>query len=219
MKASLDTNVIIHLYEANYQHILFDSFEEIYVYEFIRTQEMNKHASRNTISLFDADVDSNKIIIVNEEYFKSIGMNNVFLQHVKDLKILYEPSDLGEIFAIALAKTIGCFCIVTDDIKVRGPHYTLMIQPDSDVIPFAFFEILFMCFLESKMTEKEVISAFETISNTSDLNWSIKAKLNFFVRRFWEDVYSDREKVWMCEYCKTNNIEQTKIQKLYKHIK
>jgi hypothetical protein len=36
MEASLDTNVIIHLYKANLQSVLFYRFGKLKVYEFIR---------------------------------------------------------------------------------------------------------------------------------------------------------------------------------------
>lgn len=52
MEASLDTNVIIHLYNANYQNILFNRFNKIKVYEFIRYHEMENHASKEVIDLF-----------------------------------------------------------------------------------------------------------------------------------------------------------------------
>ena len=44
MRASLDTNVIIHLYKAGFQELLFTRFEKLMVYEFIRSQELNTHA-------------------------------------------------------------------------------------------------------------------------------------------------------------------------------
>ena len=40
MDASLDTNVIIHLYKANLQDVLFNRFEKLKIYEFIRNQEL-----------------------------------------------------------------------------------------------------------------------------------------------------------------------------------
>lgn len=46
-----------------------------------------------------------------------------------------------------MAKTLGCISLVTDDIKERGPHYTLMRIPDSDVMPFAFYELLFLDYI------------------------------------------------------------------------
>ncbi len=44
MEASLDTNVIIHLYKAGFQSVLFRRFHKLKVYEFIRTKEMVNHA-------------------------------------------------------------------------------------------------------------------------------------------------------------------------------
>jgi hypothetical protein len=61
MEASLDTNVIIHLYKANFQAILFNRFEKLKVYEFIRNLEMVNHATPEIIALFDQDVESGKI--------------------------------------------------------------------------------------------------------------------------------------------------------------
>ena len=44
MRASLDTNVIIHLYQANQEHILFDFFEDgVIIYEQIRNVELQNH--------------------------------------------------------------------------------------------------------------------------------------------------------------------------------
>ena len=34
MKATLDTNVIIHLYDAGLEEVLHSSFDKIYVYEY-----------------------------------------------------------------------------------------------------------------------------------------------------------------------------------------
>lgn len=109
MDASLDTNVIIHLYKANFQAILFNRFKKLKVYEFIRYQEMERHATTEIIDLFDKDVKAGNIELISDAYLKDIGMYNVFQQHVKDIKILFESSDLGEVFAIATAKTLRLY--------------------------------------------------------------------------------------------------------------
>jgi hypothetical protein len=67
---------------------------------------------------------------------------------LKDNRILYDGSDLGEVYAMSMAMTLGCISLVTDDIKERGPHYTLLRVPDSDGMPFDFYELLFLDFLE-----------------------------------------------------------------------
>lgn len=45
MRASLDTNVIIHFYRANLQNILIDFFGSgVFIYEPIRKIELENHA-------------------------------------------------------------------------------------------------------------------------------------------------------------------------------
>lgn len=97
MEASLDRNVIIHLYNANYQPILFSRFEKLKVYEFIRYYEMENHATKEVIDLFNKDVGLGRMEMITNEYLKSIGMHNVFKEHVNDIRILYNDGDLGEV--------------------------------------------------------------------------------------------------------------------------
>lgn len=219
MEASLDTNVIIHLYKANLQSVLFNRFQKMKVYEFIRNQEMENHAESEIIDLFDKDVESGMIELITDKYLKSIKMYPVFLQHVKDHRILFDGGDLGEVYAIAMAKTLGCNCLVTDDIKERGPHYTLMRVPDSEVIPFAFFEILFLDFLDGRISENELCKAFGTVCSLSGLVWDIQSKLKGFMKRFWTDPFSESEKAWMNGFCREKAIDaKVRFQKLSNYL-
>ncbi len=219
MEASLDTNVIIHLYKAGYQTILFRRFEKLKVYDYIRYHEMDNHADPEIIGQFDKDVEIGKIELITDEYLREIGMFIVFQQHVKDIRILFDGGDLGEVYAIVIAKTLGCISLVTDDIKPRGPHYTLMRIPDSDVMPFAFYEILFLDYLEEEITEKKFLDCYNTICELSDLSWNCSSKLKGFIRRFWTSPYSDSEKEWMKNFCNDKNINaKQKLQKLSTYI-
>ena len=219
MEASLDTNVIIHLYKANFQTILFNRFEKLKVYEFIRYHEMENHATPEIIEQFDKDVDDGKIELITDDYIKNIGMYNVFQYHVKDIKILFEGGDLGEVYAIAMAKTLGCISLVTDDIKERGPHYVLMRIPDSDVMPFAFYEILFLDYLESVITEEKLLNCFNVISDFSELRMNCSSKLKAFIRRFWTDPYSESERDWMRSFCADSNINvKERLQRLNTYL-
>lgn len=220
MEASLDTNVIIHLYMANLQSVLFNRFEKLRVYEFIRNHEMKNHAKPEIIDLFDKDVEAGRIEIITNEFLRSIGMYQVFLRHVKDFRILFEGGDLGEVYAIAMAKTLGCICIITDDIKERGPHYTLMRIPDSEVIPFAFFEVLLLDYLERKITEKDLMDSYNCICELSGLTWNFQSKLKGFIRRFWSDPYTKSEKSWMNGFCKEKGINaKERMQELLNYIR
>ncbi len=215
MNASLDTNVIIHLYKAGLQNILFQRFDNVYVYEFIRSMEMVNHASADIIEQFDKDVVLNNIQLVTNGYLKAIGMYPIFLSHVKDQRSLYQGGDLGEVYAISMAKTIGCICLVTDDIKEYGPHYTLMRTPDSDVIPFAFFELFLLDYLENKCTEDELLKNFESICKSADISWNFESKVRGFLKRFYKDPYTNTEKEWMEMFCERNCID---IKKQFKRL-
>lgn len=220
MDASLDTNVIIHLYNANYQYILFNRFENVKVYEFIRNHEMENHAPPEVIKLFDNDVQAGKIELITYDYLKSISMHNVFNDHVRTLNILFEKGDLGEVYAISMAKTLGCISLVTNDIKEHGPHYMLMRIPDSDIIPLAFYEILFLNYMEGLITEEELSEQFDTICKVSSLKMNFSSKLKIFIRRFWASPYTESEKLWMNTFCSTNNINsKQRMQKLSEYLR
>jgi hypothetical protein len=218
MEASLDTNVIIHLYKASFQGILFSRFKKVKVHEFIRYHEMNNHADKGTIALFDHDVEQGKIQVITDAYLRQIGMYQIFQQHVKEFRILFAGGDLGEVYAISLAKTLGCISLVTDDIKERGPHYTLMRIPDSDIMPLAFYELLFLDFLEQRITEEKLVECFRAICNFSQLKMNCIAKLKEFIRRFWLSPYNSTEKEWMKSFCSgrgINSKERMRILSAY----
>ena len=66
MRASLDTNVIIHFYRANLQNILFEFFEDgVFIYEQIRNIELENHA-KDMLDVIDADIESGKIEVYTE---------------------------------------------------------------------------------------------------------------------------------------------------------
>lgn len=55
LRASLDTNAIIHFYKAGLQDILFDFFDEgVFIYEQIRKIELE---NRGQDVLFQVDID------------------------------------------------------------------------------------------------------------------------------------------------------------------
>jgi predicted nucleic acid-binding protein len=219
MNASLDTNVIIHLYCTNLQSLLFDRFEKIQVHEFISNHELHNHASSEVLDKFEKDVGQNRIEIITDQYLKTIGMYNVFQQHVKEFQILFESGDLGEVYAIAIAKTLGAITLVTDDIKERGPHYTLMRIPDSDVMPLSFYELLFLDYLQGRISEVQALDNFNAVCSAAQLEMDCCSKLKIFIRRFWTSPYSDSEKEWMRKFCCENGINaREKLMKISTYL-
>lgn len=217
MKASLDTNVIIHLYRANMQNILFDVFEEgIYVYEQIRNIELEHHGA-TVLQAVDSDIQAGKIKLYTNEILKKQGVYRMFENNVKDNRLLYGTGDLGEVYAISLAQTLGVYSLVTDDTKQGGPYMSLM-QLNYDVKPFTFADILILRYLLGFADAQQSIKAFNIINEASDLNWSFKSQLVKFIKRFIADPFKVEEKNWFEEWAMENNINSMAKFKILRDI-
>ena len=84
MRASLDTNVIIHLYKAGLQSVLFDVFDEgVFIYEQIRSVELENHG-QDVLEDVDADIESGKISSPQIGQFSSFVSILQFLHHTKN---------------------------------------------------------------------------------------------------------------------------------------
>lgn len=104
MKASLDTNVIIHLYKAGLQSVLFDVFDEgVFIYEQIRSVELENHG-QDVLEDVDADIASGKIEIYTDKRLKDLAVYKIFENNFKENRLLYGIGDLGEVYAISLAQ-------------------------------------------------------------------------------------------------------------------
>lgn len=205
MKASLDTNVIIHLYRAGLQGILFDIFKDgVFIYEQIRYVELENHG-KDVIPDIDKDIDDGKIELYTDAKLKEQGVYKVFEYNVKDNRLLYNPGDMGEVYAISLAQTIGAYSLVTDDTKQGGPYMSLL-QLEYDVMPFNFADILILRYLFGVTNEAQTISDFNLINETSDLKWTFRAQVKKFVKRFITEPYKDEDKQWIEQVAKDKNI-------------
>lgn len=206
MRASLDTNVIIHLYQANKQKILFDIFKDgIFIYEQIRNVELEHHG-KSVLKTVDADIAAGKIELYTNEKLKEQGVYRMFETNVKENRLLYGSGDLGEVYAISLSQTIGAYSLVTDDTKQGGPYMSLM-QLDYDVKPFTFADIMILRYLLGIVDEQQTVADFNAVNEVSNLNWSFRSQLKKFIKRFVADPYKAEEKEWFEELIKVNNIK------------
>ena len=193
MRASLDTNVIIHFYRAKLEHILFDFFEDgVVIYEQIRNIELEHHG-QDILTKVDEDIALGRLELYTNEKLKSQSIFTLFEYNVKENKLLYGQGDLGEVYAISLAQTIGAYSLVTDDTKQGGPYLSLL-QLEYDVMPFTFADILILRYLLGVVDENQTVTDFNIINLTSNLNWSLKSQLTKFIKRFWKEPYKDEEK-------------------------
>lgn len=78
MRASLDTNAIIHFYKAGLQNILFEFFDEgVFIYEQIRNIELNNHG-RDILEAVDSDIRAGKIVLYTDEQLKKQAVFKIF---------------------------------------------------------------------------------------------------------------------------------------------
>lgn len=216
MRASLDTNVIIHFYKADLQNILFDFFDEgVFIYEQIRNVELENHG-QDVITRVDSDIASGKIELYTDQKLRELQVYKIFEHTVTENRNLYGTGDLGEVYAISLAQTLGAYSLVTDDTKQGGPYMSLL-QFEDDIMPFTFADVLILRYLIGTVDENQTVIDFNLINNSSDLNWSFRSQVKKFIIRFIKAPYRSEDTNWIRELSETYSFNiKTKLTALSK---
>ena len=129
---------------------------------------------------------------------------------------MYGTGDLGEVYAISLAQTLGAYSLVTNDTKQGGPYMSLL-QFEDDIMPFTFADVLILRYLLGTVDENQTINDFNSINVASNLNWSFKSQLIKFIKRFFKDPYRNEDTEWIKKLTVENNINiKQKFQMLRK---
>ena len=205
MRASLDTNVIIHFYKAGLQDILFSFFDEgLFIYEQIRNVELENHG-QDVLNQVDADIADGKMELYTNQRLRNLQVYKIFEHNVSENRNLYGTGDLGEVYAISLAQTLGAYSLVTNDTKQGGPYMSLL-QFEDDIMPFTFADVLILRYLIGTVDENQTLKDFNSINTSSNLNWSFKSQVIKFVKRFFKDPYRDEDIVWIKKLAAENNI-------------
>lgn len=205
MRASLDTNVIIHFYKAGLQDILFKFFDDgVFIYEQIRDVELENHG-QDVLDRVDSDIAAGKIELYTNQKLRELQVYKIFEHNVNENKNLYGIGDLGEVYAISLAQTLGAYSLVTDDTKQGGPYMSLL-QFEDDIMPFTFADVLILRYLVGMVDENQTVKDFNSINSSSDLNWSFKSQVTKFVKRFFKDPYRDEDSTWIKKLASNNNV-------------
>lgn len=206
MKASLDTNAIIHFYKADLQKILFDFFDEgVFIYEQIRNIELENHG-QDVLNKVDADIVSGKIEKYTDQKLKEQAVYKIFQNNFNENRKLYGTGDLGEVYAISLAQTLGAYSLVTDDIKQGGPYMSLL-QFEDDIMPFTFADVLILRYLVGMADEYQTVKDFDAVNDASDLKWAFRSQLTKFIKRFLKAPYREEDVMWIEKLAKDKGIE------------
>lgn len=182
MNASLDTNTIIHFYRAGCQNILFGYFDSIYICDQVYLIELKNHG-QDILPNVNLDIQAGKLELFSQEKMAREGIFQIFEGHAKVQEMMYNVGDKGEAHAIALAKTLGTCCLVTDDTKYKGPYQSLL-QFEDEVVPFTFAEVIFLYYIFGTIDASQAILYFDKVNTTSKMNWDIETQLKNFLKRF-----------------------------------
>lgn len=218
MDASLDTDIVIHLYKSGKKELLYSSFDKLYIYDFLLEKEMQKK-SISVYEEFKKDVEVGIVKVITNKELIYMGIKGLFEEYKESNKYLF---DQGELQAVALAKAMGIAAFVSDDTKDFGPHQFLVKELIEGVIPFAFYELLFIKFLNSQITLEELHSSFQQVnkSSMSEFPMSFKRKLSEVLKRFSTKYVTERDKKWISDYCNKREINlNDKMLKLRDYLK
>lgn len=213
MDVSLDTDITIHLFESSNEGLLFKYFNKIYIHEFVLDRELI-HKSDATYKKVNALISAGKIEKVNQRYLIEIGMKKDFEEKRDEIKILF---DYGEANAVALAAVLGIAALVTDDTKEYGPHDSLIKEYVENIIPFAFYELLYLEYLQSEDDFDAFYMNFETINHIAypSRPMNFLNRIKRVVRRFSKNGTA-RDRKWITDFCAAKSIDYPAKMRLLK---
>ena len=184
---------------------MFDFFDEgVFIYEQIRNIELEHHG-QDILEKVDSDIAAGKIELYTDQRLRELAVFKIFENNVNENKNLYGSGDLGEVYAISLAQTLGAYSLVTDDIKQGGPYMSLL-QFEDEIMPFTFADVLIIRYLLGMVDEKQTVNDFEMINCVSELNWAFRSQVVKFVKRFFKEPYRVEDTIWIKRLTSENNI-------------
>ena len=217
MNVSLDTDIVIHLYSSGKQGLIFDFFDEIYMHNFLYEKEL-KRKSAAVYRSFTSDIEAGKVKIIKNKDLVDMGIKGLFEGYQRDNDYLF---DMGELYAISLAKAMGLIAFISNDTKEFGPHETLVKELIHDVIPFAFYELLFLKYIGSEIDVEKMHQEFEEVSTKSmgEYPMNFRSRMLTVVRRFSSKNGTKRDYNWICEYCRHKDSNyKTKMIELKEYL-
>ncbi|MBS4030252.1 MAG: hypothetical protein KGZ63_02370 [Clostridiales bacterium] len=205
MKASLDTDIVIHLYGSGKEGLIFNYFDQLYMHAYLYEREL-KLKSVPVYKKLTTDVVAGRIEIVTTKDLVDMGIQGLFERYKRDYEYLF---DSGELYAVSMAKAMGLMAFVSDDTKEYGPHETLVKELIEDVMPFAFYELLFLNYLSSEINLVEMHREFDEVtSQTMNLHpMKFRTKMLLTARRFSHRHGTERDYSYVRDFCQQHKVD------------
>lgn len=208
--ASLDTNILIHLWRSQTEDMLKQMFAKVYVHQWLLDTELMNHAKELRGKIIDSMADG-FVEPIDNATLKKQGRYQDFKRELEDLSLFFSGGDTGEGYVIALARVYGIPAVVTNDTKVEGPKWYLNLRAKE---PFGFSsdEVLLVNYLKGSISAAEFQAQFQAVNEVNGLNWRMKVCLSRFARRFLGELdktipASVRDHLWMDEFAQVNGID------------
>jgi hypothetical protein len=204
MDASLDTDIVIHLYKSGKRDLLFSFCDKLYMHEYLLENELRRKSYQVYEQLL-TDIEAGNINIISNSNLVQMGVKGLFDRYKEEYNYLF---DTGELYAVALAKAMGIVTFLSDDTKEYGPHETLVKGLIEDVMPFTFYELLFLKYLETDMSPKDLFREFEEVTSKSmaEHPMNFKNRMCITVKRFSNKFGTKRDKNWISDFCTDKDI-------------
>ena len=208
--ASLDTNILIHLWRSQTEDMLKQMFAKVYVHQWLLDTELMNHAKELRGKIIDSMADG-FVEPIDNATLKKQGLYQAFKRELEDLSLFFSDGDTGEGYVIALARVYGIPAVVTNDTKVEGPKWYLNLRAKE---PFGFSsdEVLLINFLKGSISAAEFQTQFQAMNEVNGLNWRMKVCLSRFTRRFLGELdktipASVRDHQWIDEFAQAYRID------------
>ena len=158
--ASLDTNILIHLWKSETEALLGKMFGKAYVYQWLIDVELRHHADTALMERIFEAMDKGSLEPVDDRALKKLGLWEAFRKAYEDVSMFFSGPDTGEGYAIALASAFNIPALVTDDTKKDGPKWYLNLRAQK---PFGFSsdEVLVVNYLQGEIAEEEAETVTE----------------------------------------------------------
>ncbi|HRX22306.1 MAG TPA: hypothetical protein P5273_11395 [Syntrophomonadaceae bacterium] len=150
--ASVDANILGHLYRSGTDRLISDLFSKVIVDEFILQEIHNKQ--REILPAIQPTLDQSDFLeLIDRQALRERKLVSIYDAQLQNMEYIFLPQDRGEKHAIALAKAVGAAFLLSDDEKQDGPYWSIERGIIANLEVLGFWDIIYLNILAGKITD------------------------------------------------------------------
>lgn len=209
MKATIDTNIIGHLYRSNTNNLITNLFDEILVDEFILYELKRRCNDIYDIFMEDLEKEDSPYTLADKSYLREHSLLQLYEIQLNEFEYLFLPSDEGEKRAIALAQATGTYFMLTDDEKMMdGPYHMIERGLVPHMESLAFWDLIFLNAVRQHVKFDNTKEYYQAICQDGYIpdgyKADFKSKITFSIKRL-------KDKKWFKEEIESGRIDRKTI--------